>query len=105
EPYATDLANRVGALSVTHVLEIAAGTGVVTRALDSVLPQQVAIVATDLNQSMLDEASARGTHRQVAWRQADAMQLPFDDATFDAIVCQFGAMFFAAKERAFSEAR
>jgi SAM-dependent methyltransferase len=105
EPYAVDLANRVAARPVTRVLEIAAGTGVVTRALASVLPQHVSIVATDLNQSMLNEASLRGTQRPVEWRQADAMQLPFDDAAFDAIVCQFGAMFFPDKARAFSEAR
>jgi SAM-dependent methyltransferase len=105
EPYAADLAHRMTAKSVTRVLEIAAGTGVVTRALAARLPEDVEIVSTDLNQSMLDEASARGTQRHVEWRQADAMQLPFEDATFDAIVCQFGAMFIPDKERAFSEAR
>jgi SAM-dependent methyltransferase len=105
EPYAADLAQRLAARRVTRVLEIAAGTGVLTRALASMLPQHVSIVATDLNQSMLDEASARGTQRPVEWHQADAMQLPFDDATFDAIVCQFGAMFFPDKAKGFSEAR
>jgi ubiquinone/menaquinone biosynthesis C-methylase UbiE len=87
------------------VLEIAAGTGVVTRALASVLPDSVSIVATDLNQPMLDHASAVGTKRVVKWRQADAVQLPFEDRTFDAVVCQFGVMFFSEKSRAYSEAR
>jgi SAM-dependent methyltransferase len=87
------------------VLEIAAGTGVVTRALASVLPERVSIVATDLNQPMLDQAAALGTRRPVEWRQADAMQLPFGDGTFDAVVCQFGAMFFPEKPKAFAEAR
>ena len=87
------------------MLEIAAGTGVVTRALASVLPAGVSIVATDLNQAMLDQAAAIGTRRAVEWRQADAMQLPFADATFDAVVCQFGVMFFPEKAKAFSEAR
>ena len=105
EPYAADLVNRVASRSLTRVLEIAAGTGVVTRALASVLPERVSIVATDLNQPMLDHASALGTKRPVEWRQADAMQLPFQDATFDAVVCQFGVMFFPEKSRAFSEAR
>ena len=105
EPYATDLGNRLASRSLTRVLEIAAGTGVVTRKLASVLPESVAIVATDLNQSMLDMASAVGTTRPVDWRQADAMQLPFGDATFDAVVCQFGVMFFPEKSKAFSEAR
>jgi SAM-dependent methyltransferase len=104
EPYATDLVDRLSSRSPTRVLEIAAGTGVVTRALASVLPENVSIVATDLNQPMLDQASALGTQRPVEWRQADAMQLPFTDATFDAVVCQFGVMFFPDKSKAFSEA-
>lgn len=87
------------------MLEIAAGTGVVTRALASVLPDSVSIVATDLNQPMLDHASAVGTKRAIKWRQADAVQLPFEDRTFDAVVCQFGVMFFPEKSRAYSEAR
>jgi SAM-dependent methyltransferase len=105
EPYAADLVSRLASRSVTRVLEIAAGTGVVTRALASVLPERVSIVATDLNQPMLDHASTIGTTRPVEWRQADAMQLPFPDAMFDAVVCQFGVMFFPDKSKAFSEAR
>ena len=87
EPYAAHLVNRLASRPLTRVLEIAAGTGVVTRALASVLPEGVSIVATDLNQSMLDQASAVGTKRPVEWRQADAMQLPFRDEVFDAVVC------------------
>jgi SAM-dependent methyltransferase len=105
EWYAADLVNRLASRPVTRVLEIAAGTGVVTRALASVLPGRVSIVATDLNQAMLDYAHALGTARPVEWRQADALQLPFADGTFDAIVCQFGAMFFPDKSKAFAEAR
>ena len=104
EPYARDLANRLASRPLARILETAAGTGVVTRALASTLPPQVSIVATDLNQPMLDHAAALGTARPVEWRQADAMQLPFEDATFDAVVCQFGTMFFPDKSRAFSEA-
>src|SRR6185295_2198714 len=105
EPYAEDLVNRLASRSLTRVLEIAAGTGVVTRALASVLPESVSIVATDLNPSMLEQAAALGTRRPVEWRPADAMRLPFGDGTFDAVVCQFGAMFFPEKAQAFSEAR
>ena len=104
EPYAADLVNRLASRSPGSVLEVAAGTGVVTRALASVLPERVSIVATDLNQPMLDQASALGTSRPVQWRQADAMQLPFQDGTFDAVVCQFGVMFFPEKAKALSEA-
>lgn len=104
-PYAVDLANRLASRPVTRVLEIAAGTGVVTRALASTLPEHVYLVATDLNQPMLDQARALGTRRPVEWRRADAMQLPFEDAAFDAVACQFGVMFFPDKAKAFSEAR
>src|SRR4029077_1873394 len=85
--------------------EVAAGTGGVTRALASGLPDGVSIVAPDVNQPMLDQAAAIGTKRPVEWRQADAMQLPFRDGTFDAVVCQFAVMFFPDKVKAFSEAR
>jgi SAM-dependent methyltransferase len=105
EPYAADLVHRLASTSLNRVLEIAAGTGVVTRHLASVLPESVSIVATDLNQPMLDLASEIGTKRPVEWRQADAMQLPFPDGMFDAVVCQFGVMFFPEKSKAFSEAR
>ena len=105
EPYAVDLVRRLASRPLARVLEIAAGTGVVTRELASELPASVSIVATDLNQAMLDMAAAVGTARPVEWRQADAMQLPFEDSTFDAVVCQFGAMFFPDKAKAFAEAR
>jgi SAM-dependent methyltransferase len=105
EPYAHDLARRLASRDLTRVLEIAAGTGVVTRELASVLPERVAIVATDLNQPMLDIAAREGTSRPVEWRQADALALPFEDASFDAVVCQFGVMFFPDKPKAFAEAR
>ncbi|MBC3873368.1 class I SAM-dependent methyltransferase [Undibacterium flavidum] len=105
EPYALDLAARVVALRPSSVLEIAAGTGVVTRQLANGLAPEVRILATDLNQAMLDRAIAIGTARPVEWQQADAMQLPFSDESFDLLVCQFGAMFFPDKPKAFAEAR
>ena len=105
EPYAEDLSGRVAARSPSRVLEIAAGTGVVTRRLAAALPERASIVATDLNQAMLDVAAGAGTRRPVEWRQADAMQLPFENEAFETVVCQFGVMFFPDKARAFSEAR
>lgn len=105
EPYAGELAKRVARRRPARVLEVAAGTGVVTRKLAAVLPEGTALVATDLNPGMLDQARETGTSRPVEWRQADAQQLPFDDASFDAIVIQFGVMFFPDKAAAFTEAR
>jgi SAM-dependent methyltransferase len=105
QPYADDLAARVARRGPARVLEVAAGTGVVTRALARLLPPSAEIVATDLNQAMLDQAAATGTARPVRWQQADAMRLPFPDGTFDAVVCQFGAMFFPDRAHAYAEAR
>lgn len=104
-PYAADLVDRLRERKLGSVLEIAAGTGVVTRAMASGLPASVAIVATDLNQAMLDHAASAGTKSAVEWRQADAMTLPFPDGAFDAVVCQFGVMFFPDRPKAFAEAR
>jgi SAM-dependent methyltransferase len=105
ERYAADLARRVAATRANRVLEIAAGTGVATRAMATALPGSVSIIATDLNQPMLDRAIALGTCRPVEWRQADALLLPFADETFDAVVCQFGVMFFPDKAKAYAETR
>ena len=103
-PYADDLAARLAGLEHGRVLETAAGTGVVTRALVSALPRDVFIVATDLNQPMLDRAASLLSSERVTWRQADAQMLPFPDGMFDAVACQFGVMFFPDKLRAFAEA-
>src|SRR5262249_42001479 len=105
EPYAADLVRRLARLPMTNLLEIAAGTGVVTRAMAAALPRDATIVATDLNPAMIERGRAVGTARSVEWREADAMKLPFPDASFDAIVCQFGVMFFPDKPKAFSEMR
>ena len=103
-PYAADLARRLAAFNPKHVLETAAGTGVLTRAIAAQLPD-ADIVATDLNQPMLDRAAATIQRRALAWRQADALALPFDDQSFDAVVCQFGVMFFPDKAAGYREAR
>ena len=106
EPYARDLAERVSKLAPKSVLEVAAGTGVVTRALAATLPAQTRIVATDLNQPMLDHARTRmADDPRITWQQADAQALPFEDVRFDAVVCQFGAMFFPDRVGAFGQAR
>ena len=104
-PYAERVATRLAARKPNRILEIAAGTGAATRAMAAALPEPSSIVATDLNQPMLDQASSIGTSRPVEWRRANALELPFEDGSFDAVVCQFGAMFFPDKPKAFAEAR
>ncbi len=106
EPYARDLAARALALAPRSVLEVAAGTGAVTRALAARLPADTKLVATDLNQPMLDQARKQMADApHIIFRQADAQALPFDDAQFDAVLCQFGAMFFPDRAKAYREAK
>ena len=104
QPFAEDLAARLKDVTSGRILETAAGTGIVTRAMVAALPPQVEIVATDLNQAMLDLAQTKLQAPNVTWRQADAQILPFEDSSFDAVVCQFGVMFFPDKQAAFREA-
>jgi ubiquinone/menaquinone biosynthesis C-methylase UbiE len=105
EPYAADLAGRVAMARPRDVLETAAGTGVLTRALALRLAPSTRIVATDLNQSMLDQASRQQVSGDIEWKQADALALAFDDQSFDVVACQFGVMFFPDKVRGYAEAR
>ena len=105
EPYADDLASRLSALNSGCVLETAAGSGIVTRALLRSLPAGVSVVATDLNQPMLDQAAKQTASDRVSWHKVDAQALPFPTGTFDAVVCQFGVMFFPNKQKAYREAR
>jgi SAM-dependent methyltransferase len=105
EPYAADLARRLQETKAERVLEIAAGTGVVTRAIATRLPLTAQITATDLNEPMLNHAKTKLADPRITWKVANAQALPFDDQNFDAVICQFGAMFFPDKVKAHKEAR
>jgi SAM-dependent methyltransferase len=106
ESYAKDLAERLVETKPQDVLETAVGTGVLTRAIASRIAALARIVATDLNQPMLDHARARQFHdTRIEWRQADALALPFADQCFDGVACQFGAMFFPDRIQGYREAR
>lgn len=103
-PYAELVAQRAKALAPTTILETAAGTGVLTEALHAALPD-AQIIATDLNPPMLEQAAQRVNAARVRFQQADALDLPFADGSFDLVACQFGVMFFPDKVRGNSEAR
>jgi ubiquinone/menaquinone biosynthesis C-methylase UbiE len=106
EPFAADFAQRAASLSPSTVLEVAAGTGVVSRALAPKLSSSASYTVTDLNQPMLDYAASRQPpDSRIKWRQADALELPFENAVFDLVCCQFGAMFFSDRSSAYREAK
>ena len=104
EPFADDMAGRLDPARHRNVLEIACGTGIVTRRLWDRLSPELNLVATDLNPAMLAVAQTKFAQGEnVVWREVDATALPFPDASFDAAVCQFGVMFFPDKEAAMRE--
>jgi ubiquinone/menaquinone biosynthesis C-methylase UbiE len=103
EPYAEDLANRIHSKGYKKVLELACGTGRLTRHLIGVLPPEAKLIATDRNAEMIKLASKLVAEEKIEWQIADAQQLAFPDGTFDLVVCQFGFMFMPDKMNAFSE--
>ncbi len=103
ESYAVDLAKRVSLQLPKSILEIAAGTGVVTKQMALRLLPEAHLIVTDLNQPMLDLAQQNIHDNRIIWQQCDALSLPFEDQKFDAVVCQFGAMFFPDHIRAYKE--
>jgi ubiquinone/menaquinone biosynthesis C-methylase UbiE len=105
EGFAADMAELVASFSPGAVLETAAGSGVVTRALAPRLAADARYVVTDLNRPMLDYAASRqGADPRIEWQQADALNLPFEDGSFDVVCCQFGAMFFPNRVAGYAEA-
>jgi ubiquinone/menaquinone biosynthesis C-methylase UbiE len=104
DPYARDLVERLKVPAGAAVLELACGTGIVTRRLRNRLPSTVQLIATDLNEAMFKYGAGKfGPEEAVEWKQADAIDLPFAAERFDAVVCQFGLMFFPDKEKAAAE--
>ena len=105
QPYAEEAARRIASLAPSHVLEVAAGSGVLTRELRSRLPISARLTATDLSEDMLAIARAKFEEGEpVSFAIVDACSLPYPDGAFDAVVCQFGYMFFADKPKAVREA-
>jgi SAM-dependent methyltransferase len=103
-PWAAEAAARVTRRAPARLLETACGTGIVTYAMADAAPR-TGIVATDFSQPMLDFAASKRPDGRIEWKQADAQALPFADASFDMVVCQFGVMFFPDKAKAYAEAR
>lgn len=106
EPYAVDLAGRVPDLTEGSVLEMACGTGILTQQLRTRLKPSVALTATDINSGMLDYAQNKLKKlKGIDWREADIAALPFPEALFNVVLCQFGLMFVPNRNRAFQEMR
>lgn len=104
EPYALDLVNRLRTRKVTIVLELACGTGRVTKHLLSLIPKNGQLTVSDLNPDMITITKKRVEDKKLKWQVVDAQDLPFGENNFDTIVCQFGVMFFPDKPKAFREA-
>ena len=102
EPYALDIMNRLPKASLNNVLEIACGTGRVTKHLLGAVSKNGKLVATDLNADMMTVAKEKADDSRIEWKTADAQELPFADNSFDAVICQYGVMFFPDKPKAFS---
>ncbi|MGR9245739.1 class I SAM-dependent methyltransferase [Rhizobium leguminosarum] len=105
EPYASQMAVVADRSKPGSVLEVAAGTGALTRALRATLDPTTEIVATDLSQAMIDVGAPSLTMSRTHWMHADAQNLPFAPSMFDLVVCQFGVMFFPDKLKAYGEAK
>ncbi|HKC36154.1 MAG TPA: class I SAM-dependent methyltransferase [Chitinophagaceae bacterium] len=103
EPYALDLVSRLQDKKYGNTLEIACGTGRVTAHLAKSVKHDT-LTATDLNPDMISVAKEIIIDKNIKWMPADAMQLPFDDGSFDLVVIQFGIMFFPDKEKGLKEA-
>jgi ubiquinone/menaquinone biosynthesis C-methylase UbiE len=104
EPYAKDLVKRISLTGNSSVLETAAGTGILTKYLIECLPTGAKLVATDINPDML-EVAQKSVSGNVHWQVADAMELPFEDNSYDKVICQFGVMFFPEKVQGYREAK
>jgi ubiquinone/menaquinone biosynthesis C-methylase UbiE len=104
EPYAVDLVKRWQTLKMHNVLELACGTGRLTRHLLQLLDMDGTLYATDLNEEMLAVAREKIQDNRLSWQAIDAQALPYEDNSFDLVVCQFGVMFFPDKLKAFREA-
>ena len=104
EPYAIEVVKRIEPASLSVVLEIAAGTGRVTRHIRECIPASAKLIASDISEDMLGEAKKKLNHLHIEWKKIDAQQLPFSDNSIDLVVCCFGYMFVPDKPKAFAEA-
>lgn len=104
EPYAADMAQRVAELAPETILETAAGTGIVTKAVAARLPD-ARITVTDLNPAMLEIAMAHAGNGRMKYEAVDATSLPYRDGDFDVVLCQFGIMFFPDRVAGYREAK
>ena len=104
EPYAIEVANRIDPLPVSLALEIAAGTGRVTRHIRKRIAASAKLIASDISEDMLAEAKKKLGHLDIDWQNIDAQQLPFRDNSIDLVVCCFGYMFVPDRPKAFAEA-
>ena len=103
EPFAVDLTARLNFDGVSTVLELACGSGRLTKHIADALPENVEFTATDLSADMISVAKTKVKSERVTWATADMMDLQFEDNSFDLVVCQFGLMLVPDQMEAFAE--
>ncbi|MGN7204144.1 class I SAM-dependent methyltransferase [Pedobacter sp. SAFR-022] len=103
EPYALEVAKRIDFIQVSTVLEIAAGTGRVTRHIRERIPKSAKLIASDISEDMLSVAKEKLGHLDIVWRNIDAQRLPFDVNSIELVICCFGYMFVPDRPKAFAE--
>jgi ubiquinone/menaquinone biosynthesis C-methylase UbiE len=104
EPYAIEVSKRINPSAVQVALELACGTGRVTRHLRNVIPSKAKLIASDISPDMLAVAKEKLRSANIEWQIIDAQDLPFDDNSIDVVVCCFGYMLVPDKSKAFAEA-
>ncbi len=103
--WAADLVARVGLRDGERVLDVACGTGVVARTAAERVGETGSVAGLDINAAMLAVArsSAQDARLPIDFVQGSALQLPFDDASRDVVLCQLGLQFFPDRSRAVAE--
>ena len=105
QPFADDMARRLARLTLGPLLEVSAGTGVLTQALTSAMSAGLSIVATDPDRATVAYASVKPGMARVTWQHAEPQALPFLDAAFGIVTCHFAVATMPARLRAFRETR
>ncbi|MFL6483724.1 MAG: class I SAM-dependent methyltransferase [Nitrososphaera sp.] len=104
EPFARDLIKLCNIKRYERILDVACGTGIVSRlAIDYVNASVGKVVGIDINPIMLNMARRCSIGRNIEWKEGSALSLPFPDGSFDLVICQQGLQFMPDRNKAVRE--